>query len=86
MQVLACIITDYLPIVKHGKKLAIMGGYGLVSVVVGLVDLANEIKQMRQSWKGNFAYLEVSNLTGENLDELLYSLSGSVISSPQMMP
>ncbi len=52
----------------------------------GLEYLAGEMRAMHPSWKGNFARLEVSNLTGENLDSLLYYLSGSVISSRQMIP
>ena len=38
----------------------------------GLNYMANQIREMRPSWKGNFARLEVSNLTGENLESLLY--------------
>ena len=52
----------------------------------GLEYLAGEMRSMRPSWKGNFARLEVSNLTGENLDSLLYYLAGSVISSRNMQP
>jgi GTPase SAR1 family protein len=52
----------------------------------GLEYLAGEMRSMRPSWKGNFARLEVSNLTGENLDALLYYLAGSVISSRNMIP
>lgn len=52
----------------------------------GLDYLANEMRAMRPSWKGNFARLEVSNLTGENLKSLLYYVAGSVISSRQMIP
>jgi hypothetical protein len=37
------------------------------------------------SWKETSARLEISNLTGENLDDLLYDLVASVISSRQMM-
>ena len=51
----------------------------------GLEYLAREMRTMRPSWKGNFARLEVSNLTGENLDSLLYYLAGSVISSRSMI-
>ena len=47
----------------------------------GLNYLANEMRAMLPSWKGNFARLEVSNLTGENLKSLLYYVAGSVISS-----
>jgi len=50
----------------------------------GLKYLADEMRTMRPSWKGNFARLEVSNLTGENLESLLYYLAGSVISSRKM--
>ncbi len=50
----------------------------------GLEYLAGEMRSMRPSWKGKFARLEVSNLTGENLDSLLYYLAGSVISSRNM--
>jgi GTPase SAR1 family protein len=52
----------------------------------GLAQLAGEMKTLRPTWKGNFANLEVSNLTGENLDSLLYYLAGSVISSRKMLP
>ena len=52
----------------------------------GLNYMANQIREMRPSWKGNFARLEVSNLTGENLESLLYYLAGSGISSRQMKP
>ena len=52
----------------------------------GLNYMANQMREMRPSWKGNFARLEVSNLTGENLESLLYYLAGSVISSRQMKP
>ena len=52
----------------------------------GLDYMANQMREMRPSWKGNFARLEVSNLTGENLNDLLYYLAGSVISSRQMKP
>lgn len=52
----------------------------------GLEYLAGEMRTMLPSWKGNFARLEVSNLTGENLDSLLYYLAGSVISSRNMIP
>ena len=52
----------------------------------GLEYLAGEMRTMRPSWKGNFARLEVSNLTGENLDSLLFYLAGSVISSRNMIP
>ena len=52
----------------------------------GLNYMANQIREMRPSWKGNFARLEVSNLTGENLESLLYYLGGSGISSRPMKP
>jgi len=52
----------------------------------GLEYLAGEMRAMRPGWKGNFARLEVSNLTGENLDALLYYLAGSVISSRNIIP
>ncbi len=52
----------------------------------GLEYLASEMKGMLPSWKGHFARLEVSNLTGENLDSLLYYLAGSVVSSRMMKP
>jgi len=51
----------------------------------GLDYLTKQLKDMRPSWKGNFAHLEVSNLTGENQNDLLYYLAGSMISSRQMM-
>jgi hypothetical protein len=49
-----------------------------------LDHLASEIRSMRPSWKGNFAHLEVSNLTGENLETLIFYLAGSVVSARQM--
>jgi hypothetical protein len=52
----------------------------------GMEYLVSEMKSMLPSWKGNFARLEVSNLTGENLESLLFYLAGSVISSRQMIP
>lgn len=52
----------------------------------GLEYLASEMKGMLPGWKGHFARLEVSNLTGENLDSLLYYLAGSVVSSRMMKP
>ncbi len=65
----------------RGKDLEITRG----DIDEGLEYLAREMKTMRPSWKGNFARLEVSNLTGENLDSLLYYLAGSVISSRNMI-
>ena len=50
----------------------------------GLEHLASEIRSKRPGWKGNFAHLEVSNLTGENLESLIFYLAGSVVSSRQM--
>jgi hypothetical protein len=52
----------------------------------GLSYLADEMRSMKPSWKGNFANLEVSNLTGENLKDLLYYLAGSIVSSRKMDP
>ncbi len=51
----------------------------------GLGYLASEMKVMRPTWKGNCARLEVSNLTGENLPDLLYYLAGSLVSSRKMI-
>jgi GTPase SAR1 family protein len=51
----------------------------------GLVYLASEMRAMLPGWKGNFARLEVSNLTGENLESLLFYLAASMFSSRQMM-
>ena len=65
----------------RGKHLEITRG----DIDEGLEYLAREMKTMRPSWKGRFARLEVSNLTGENLDSLLYYLAGSVISSRNMI-
>jgi GTPase SAR1 family protein len=50
----------------------------------GLQYLAKEMKSMRPSWKGNFANLEVSNLTGENMERLILFLAGSVLSAQKM--
>jgi hypothetical protein len=52
----------------------------------GMEYLVKELKSMRPTWKGKFAHLEVSNLTGENLEKLLFYISGSVISSRKMVP
>ena len=65
----------------RGKDLEITRG----DIDDGLEYLAREMRIMRPSWKGKFARLEVSNLTGENLDSLLYYLAGSVISSRNMI-
>jgi hypothetical protein len=46
--------------------------------------LASQMRSMRPTWKGNFAHLEVSNLTGENLQTLIFYLAGSVVSARQM--
>jgi hypothetical protein len=46
--------------------------------------LASQMRSMRPTWKGNFAHLEVSNLTGENLKTLIFYLAGSVVSARQM--
>jgi len=48
--------------------------------------LAKELETMRPSWRGNFAHLEVSNLTGENMEQLLFYIAGSIVSSRKMMP
>ncbi len=55
-------------------------------IVEGLEYLARELKSMRPSWKGKFAHLEVSNLTGQNLESLLFFTAGSIISSRKMAP
>ena len=52
----------------------------------GMAYLRSEILNMRPTWKANCARLEVSNLTGENLQSLLYFLAGSVISSRKIIP
>jgi GTPase SAR1 family protein len=52
----------------------------------GLKNLADGMRSMRPAWKGNFARLEISNLTGENMESLLYYLAGSIISSRKMEP
>ena len=52
----------------------------------GLEYLRNEIQSMCPTWQGNCARLEVSNLTGENLNALLYFLAGSVISARRILP
>ncbi len=55
-------------------------------IETGLQYLQQEMQQMRPTWRGNCAHLEVSNLTGENLELLLFYLAGSVISSRRMIP
>ena len=52
----------------------------------GMGYLAKELRSIRPSWKGNFAHLEVSNLTGENMEQLLFYIAGSIISSRKMAP
>lgn len=52
----------------------------------GLQYLRREMLELRPTWRGNCARLEVSNLTGENINSLLYYLSGSVIRSRQIIP
>jgi len=52
----------------------------------GMEYLAKELESMRPSWKGNFAHLEVSNLTGENMEQLLFYTAGSIVSSRKMIP
>jgi hypothetical protein len=51
----------------------------------GLEYLAKELKTMRPSWKGKFAHLEVSNLTGQNMESLLFYTAGSIINSRKMV-
>ena len=51
----------------------------------GLEYLAKELKTMRPTWGGKFARLEVSNLTGQNLEKLLFYTAGSIVSSQNMM-
>lgn len=55
-------------------------------ITEGLEYLARELKNMRPSWKGKFAHLEVSNLTGQNLESLLFYTAGSIVSSRKMVP
>ena len=55
-------------------------------IEIGMEYLRREMSEMRPTWRGNCAHLEVSNLTGENLELLLYYLAGSVISSRRMIP
>lgn len=52
----------------------------------GLEYLAKELKSMRPTWQGKFAHLEVSNLTGQNLEKLLFYIAGSIVSSRKMSP
>lgn len=52
----------------------------------GLQDLAQEMSSLRPTWKGNLARLEVSNLTGQNLDKLIYYIAGSIVSARKMQP
>lgn len=52
----------------------------------GLEHLRKEILRARSSWRGKCARLEVSNLTGENLDLLLRYLASSVIGSRLLIP
>lgn len=52
----------------------------------GMEYLVKELESMRPSWKGNFSHLEVSNLTGENMEKLLYYTAASIVSSRKMIP
>lgn len=52
----------------------------------GLETLAEGLRSLRPSWKGNYAHLEVSNLTGQNMGSLLYYIAGSIVSSRKMLP
>jgi hypothetical protein len=48
--------------------------------------LRGAILDMKPTWKGNCARLEVSNLTGENLQRLLFFITMSVVSSRKIIP
>jgi GTPase SAR1 family protein len=50
----------------------------------GLEYLRKEFLQMRPTWAGKCTQLEISCLSGENLDILLRFLAGSVISAKQV--
>ncbi|MBT3239507.1 MAG: hypothetical protein HON98_03270 [Chloroflexi bacterium] len=54
-------------------------------ITAGLAHLQKKVSDFRPGWKGKSAHLEVSNLTGENLELLLRYISGSIISSRRMM-
>ena len=49
----------------------------------GLEYLRKEILLMRPTWRGKCTQLEVSCITGENLDILLRYLAGSIVSARQ---
>jgi GTPase SAR1 family protein len=52
----------------------------------GMEYLRGAILDMKPTWKGNCARLEVSNLTGENLQRLLFFITMSVVSSRKIIP
>lgn len=52
----------------------------------GLEYLRREIINIRPNWLGNCATLEVSCISGQNLNLLLRYLAGSVIKSRQIIP
>jgi len=58
----------------------------LEDIEQGMAYLRKEIVVMHPSWEGRCTHLEVSNLTGENLELLLSNLAYCVVSSRLMMP
>lgn len=55
-------------------------------IPAGLESLTQKMRSLRPSWKGNQARLEVSTLTGQNLDKLIYYIAGSIVSARKMLP
>ena len=52
----------------------------------GLNYMEQELLKICPTWVGKSAHLEISNLTGENLQKLLKYIAGSIISSRKILP
>lgn len=52
----------------------------------GLNYLEQELLEIYPNWIGKSSHLEVSNLTGENLQKLLKFIAGSIINSRKILP
>jgi len=82
------LLNDATHFILLGTHLDRVDDYAISKVEIekGLIYLRDEILAMRPTWVGNYTRLEVSNLTGDNLQKLLHYLASSVISSRRMMP
>jgi hypothetical protein len=54
-------------------------------IETGLKFLEDELLKIRPTWIGKSAHVEVSNLTGENLNNLLKYIAGSIINSRKLL-